>query len=297
MFNLVMFLFFTLALTARSQEVLGDYKWSDLAQRGELRAGAPMMLDGREALKIENTNAARWQVTLLEIKHPKLTANVYELSGEIRYDGVAGDGYLEMLNIFPPPKAGMPPAQYFSRTLGDSGPMRKITGTSDWREFTLLFDRTAATGAPTSLQVNLILPGRGTVYLSNAKLAQLPGVKLGNALYPNSWWSPWRAGWIFGWGGAIIGCLGGLCGFLGALGRARRLVMGMLVLMIMLGLVAAIAGVVAVVQHQPYAVWYPLILCGILLGTICPYNLRVLRRNYEAKELRRMAALDVSGAA
>ena len=60
--------------------------------------------------------------------------------------------------------------QYFSRTLADQGPMMKLAGTSGWREFVLPFDATAPP-APTRLVVNVVLQGRGSVYLGPLELS------------------------------------------------------------------------------------------------------------------------------
>jgi len=289
---------FSFTLAVHAQQKLGDYQWKDLAAKNLLHGPVtPMELDGREVLKIENTNDAPLQVNLLAIDKPAITSLVYEVTGEVRYDSVQGGGYLEMWNHFPPVEAGSPPGEYFSRTLGDSGPMGKISGTSGWRDFVLPFDRTGATNAPTKLEINLFLPGRGTVYLGPVKLLQLPKAKsAASAMYPNGWWSPSAAGRIFIWGGGIIGCLGGLCGWLSSQGRARRLVMGTFFFLSALGLVSAIAGAVGAFVNQPFFVWTPLLLTGVLLLIVCPFNLKQMRRNYEVLEMRRMVSLDVSGA-
>jgi hypothetical protein len=120
-------------------------------------------------LKIENTRDAPLGVFLFTIDNPPITAKGYALTGEIKYENVQGDGYLEMWNHFPPEK-------YFSRTLGPAGldPMSKITGTSNWRSFLLPFNRTGTTGAPARLEINILLPGRGVVFLGPMKLVQ-PG--------------------------------------------------------------------------------------------------------------------------
>ena len=50
--------------------------------------------------------------------------------------------------------------------------MAKISGTSSWRAFTLPFDRTGTTHAPTRLDLNIFLPGRGIVLLGPMRLMQ-----------------------------------------------------------------------------------------------------------------------------
>jgi hypothetical protein len=111
----------------------------------------------------------------------------------------------------------------------------------------------------------------------------------------NAWWSDRTAALVGSWGGGILGCLGGLIGTLGGMGKCRGLVMALLRIMIGLGIVLGVAGIAALVQHQPYAVWYPLIMIGIPLLVICPFMLPIVRRRYQEQELRRMQSLDASG--
>ena len=228
-------------------------------------------VDGRDAVKIENANDAPLQVNLLTIAPPPFAAQQYALSGEVRYENVRGDGYLEMWNYFPPAKPGLPEDKYFSRTLGENGAMGKISGTSGWRDFMLPFDRSGSASGPTKLQVNLILPGRGTVYLGPMKLTTMAKTKSpGAASHSDSWWSDRSAAMFGACGGVIIGGLGGMIGLLGALGKGRRFAMVTLALMTVAGFALLTAGIIAVALQQPYAVWYPLILGGIILTAISP---------------------------
>lgn len=286
-----------IAPTVWGQQTLVKYDWRDLAQRGLLHGAAPILIDGREALKIENTNDTPLQLTLLNITNPPIKALLYALTGEVRYDSVHGDGFLEMWNYFPPEKPGLPEGEYFSRTLGESGDMGKISGTSDWRRFELPFDRAGTSKPPVRLQVNLILRGRGTVYLSPVKLVEFPGAKSSAWAAPgNAWWSDQMGGWWGGIGGSFIGCLGGLCGLLAGQGKARGFVTALLAILTGLGAALGITGITAIALHQSYAVWYPLILTSVVLLIICPVVWHQIRRRYEAMELRRMESIDASAA-
>src|SRR5579872_5435741 len=110
---------------ACGQQTLAQFSWKELPG-GAPRSTAALSLDGRDALKIESTNENGLRTALLTIEKPKISSTFYVLQGEVRYDGVQGDGFLEMWNYFPPNKPGEPESQYFSRTLGDSGEMGKI---------------------------------------------------------------------------------------------------------------------------------------------------------------------------
>jgi len=120
-----------------AEELLATYDWRELADTGRLRGGVPVRLDGKSAVQITNTNDTALQVQLLEIQQPPIQRRLYAVLGQVKYESVQGDGYLEMWNYFPPIKPGLPEAQYFGRTLGTSGAMGKITGTSNWRAFML----------------------------------------------------------------------------------------------------------------------------------------------------------------
>jgi hypothetical protein len=108
----------------------------------------------------------------------------------------------------------------------------------------------------------------------------------------------WRdgrtAGMLGGVAGSIIGLIGGLIGVLGGLGKARRLVMSLLTFLSGVGVVCLVLGLGALVLSQPYGAYYPLLLLGFTCA-IVPTALRgTVRRRFEAIELRRMKAMDVS---
>ena len=286
----------TFSAAAWGEQTAAEFKWSDAALTGLPHQAAPFSLDGREALKIVNTNDTPLQLSLLTIIKPQISAQRYAVQGEIRYDTVQGEGFLEMWSYFPPVQPGLPEGEYFSRTLGDSGEMGKIRGTSDWRPFALPFDSTGTSGSPTRLQINLVLAGRGTVYLGPIKLVQYPVAKAwfyGNTAHP--WWSNRASGWVGSLGGVFFGCLGGLIGVLGGRGKARGLVIALCRIQIGLGILFGVAGLAAIARHQPYAVWYPLLLLAIGLVAVYLPTLSTIGRRYQEQELRRMQALDASG--
>src|SRR6266853_1931256 len=82
----------------------------------------------------------------------------YVVSGEVRYQDVEGQGYLEMWTVFPDGQ------RFFSRTLDAQGPRAALRGESNWRRFELPFDMSGASQAPSRLEINLVLPGRGAVW-------------------------------------------------------------------------------------------------------------------------------------
>ena len=83
---------------------------------------------------------------VLRLENPPIATPVWAVVGEVRYEGVAGDGYLEMWSVF---KDG----RFFSRTLDQAGPMSRLSGASGWREFVLPFFSRADLPPPVALEV------------------------------------------------------------------------------------------------------------------------------------------------
>jgi hypothetical protein len=143
------------------------------------------------SLRITYLGSGPLQLKLLPAEHyenlgngyPRLvTTHHYAITGEVRYENVSAGSYLEMWSHFDPPApkypgepgSPFPDEAYFTRTLADNGPMGRLDGTSDWREFWLPFDSTGAKTQLTELEMNLHLTGPGTVHLRNMKLMQYP---------------------------------------------------------------------------------------------------------------------------
>src|SRR2546430_15002484 len=55
--------------------------------------------------------------------------------------------------------------RFFTRTLASQGPLAALHGESAWRSFELSFDLSGASQVPSRLEINLVLPARGTVWL------------------------------------------------------------------------------------------------------------------------------------
>jgi hypothetical protein len=233
-------------------------------------------------LKIESKGQPA-TITVLTIDRPGVAAPRYALTGQVRYEGVEGIGYLELWNHFPDG------SHFFTRTLAENGPMMRLQHTSGWRPFTLPFDATGAP-APTRLVLNVVLQGRGTVYLGPVQLVDAPDSAAGRG---TGWTLDRRGGLIGGIAGAIVGCVGALIGVLTSLGRARRFVTAATGTLVTLGTLAFVAGVAALAQSESSAVYYPLLLVGFLSAVVPLGVLPVIRKRYEEIELRTMRAHDL----
>jgi hypothetical protein len=224
---------------------------------------------------------------VFELDRPGITQTRYAIVGEVRYEAVEGTGYLEMWSTIPQK------GSYFTRTMAPSGPMQSLSGSSPWREFTLPFDATGA-GAPVQkLTINVALPGRGTVYLGPLRLIQFAADEDHMAV-AGAWWGPRTAGLVGGLTGSVLGCVGAAIGVLASRGKARKFVLGLARALLAFGSIALVLGIVALLRAQPYEVYSPLLLEGVICVTLPAWLIPVLRRRYEELELRKMAARDLS---
>jgi hypothetical protein len=219
---------------------------------------------------------------IFSVDSPVVSGDSYAITGRVAYEGVVGDGYLEMWSHF------ADGSRYFSRTLDTSGPMAKLSGSSEGRAFTLPFFLPADAPRPTRLEVNVVLPAAGHVVVSGLRFE--PDARA--AATPGAWWSERTGGWIGGAAGSAVGLFGALIGVLCSLGRGRRLVLAGLLALGISGLALLTLGGIALALGQPYAVWYPLLLLGVLDPVLAFSLLPTARRRFEALELRRMRAAD-----
>jgi hypothetical protein len=238
-------------------------------------------------LKIHNTQKEKQTFAILTINDPCITAANYAITGQIRYENVEGTGYLEMWNHFPDGNS------YFSRTLDNSGPMRSLSGSSKWRSYILPFYIGNNTKMrPTKLELNVVLAGRGTVYLGPLKLVQSEKGLFTEAA-TGAWWSQRIAGLVGGITGSVVGVAGGIIGILSGIGIARKVCLSLLGIMVIFGAASLAAGLAALIAAQPYEVYYPLLLIGVLCTILPAVLFRTVKRRYEQKELQKMHAMDI----
>ena len=279
---------------ATTKNVVMDITWQ---KHGDTAEFTPSTQPGKKGDVLKVTGPGTHRVLVLD--NPKISHHTYAVLGRVKYENVQGTGYLEMWNTFPDGGA------FFSRTLAGGGPMGSLGGSSDWRPFVLPFY--AKEGMrPSKLEINIVVPQGGTVYLEPAQLVQelepSTGLPKGITLPPSAggstsgaaWWNPRMSGWVGGVGGAVLGTLGAIVGLLAGRGRARRVVIGLLMTILITGGTSLLMGLVALSLRQPYHVYYPLLLCGVIATLVPLTMLPQLKRRYEELELRRMTALDAA---
>jgi len=208
---------------------------------------------------------------LVVLDAPTVTGDSYAITGSVACDGVEGDAYLEMWSEFPDG------SRYFSRTLDSRGPTSKLTGTADSRAFALPFFLEPGAPRPVRLEVNVVMPAAGRVVVRELRFGSGEDV----TATPGAWWSDRTAGWIGGIAGSAVGVFGALVGTLTSLRRGRRFVIGGLVALAAVGFVLLVVGLVALASGQPYAVWYPLLLLGVLDPALALSLLPSARRRFD----------------
>jgi hypothetical protein len=307
----LLFLFVSSALAQEAstpkEKILRVYDWKDLnVQSPNCQI---VSMDGMSVLKIENTTSnTLLEITLLKITNSSIIKKSQELSCDIKCENVAM-GYKLQTNFVidrfpnssdPTWKTNM---QIAVRDVKKSclGLLRRIPPlavggdeianwgrfdfehTSNWKPYTFAVEE----GSPSSVELQISMQSVGTIYLRPIKL-------LGTTESSN-WWSPQQIGLIGGIGGSVIGCFGALLGLLASKGNARNFVLATMKIFIALGILLTIAGFVAVVSSQPYAVWYALLLPGVILTLIFSLTLPSIQRRYDELEIRRMTSVDAMG--
>lgn len=254
-------------------------------QAGDAGGSPTMVEDGVWQAMGEGGQGSTQRVAVVE--GPVVEGPTYSVYGEVRYQGVEGEGYLVLWNSFPDGK------RYFTKTLEKQGAMGLLQGDSDWRPVVLPFHRGDAPD-PQRLIVELVLPGAGTVALRNLRF---DGAGDGLAmLVPGAWWTPSQNRMVNGVIGIGFGLLGALTGILAKQPGARPMVLGAGLVMAGMGIVTLVASAVAVVVDQPGYVRMPLGLVALLGCILGPMIVVQTRRLQTKAELRRLESHDLANA-
>jgi len=146
-------------------------RWDDRAKSGQLPKFAELDQAEAGAIKIVRSAENPQSIPIATIERPAIRQRAYMLRGAVKYEGVLGDGFLEMWNHFSEPRA----VSAFSRTMDRNGPMGLIQGDSPWREFQLPFMiNDDSFPSPEKLEVNVFLPKTGTIWISDLELIEFP---------------------------------------------------------------------------------------------------------------------------
>ncbi len=216
---------------------------------------------------------------LVVIEDPVIASDSYAVRGSVRYQDVAGPGYLEMWSHFSDGGA------YFSRTLAAEGPLAALAGSSAGRNFELPFFLDEAP-PPERIEINVVLPRGGEVWVGPLTLDDV-----GDS---GAWWTPQQGGIVGALAGTILGLAGAVVGILATRGRNGRLVRSILKVGLGLGTVILVAGTGALAIGQPGHVWAPLLIIGGIAASVSGTLLPAVSKRLAEAELHRIHALDSS---
>ncbi|MGA9898865.1 MAG: hypothetical protein WBQ09_12250 [Terriglobales bacterium] len=108
------------------------------------------------------------------------------------------------------------------------------------------------------------------------------------------WMDPTRFGiWYGGMGGGVMGSCAVMLAIVAAVlasrGKGRNFILGAFTLMKWFGWVNLGLGLYAISRHQPFGIWYPLTVIGLLFSLLFTLLRPVVRKRYEEVERRQMA--------
>ena len=264
----------------------------EAAGQGVERLSLGQIRPGREVLVEEGTIEEGYT---LRLKHPGLSqalrvmdftlppsfaAPSYALAGEVAYQAPNNPGFLETWNIVAAAEDGsLPEARYFSRTLG-SGLTAPIQGFSNFRPFVLPFFLDQETRRPVRLELNLVLPGPGSVEVRNLRFVEGWGSQAG------AWFSLRGEGELGALVGIVFGLWGALLGIARGLWPDRAAAFVRVSCQAWITIGAALLGILlwACLAGQPWWVRQQFALCGVLL-----LALGIALRQDERRRLREIA--------
>lgn len=101
----------------------------------------------------------------------------------------------------------------------------------------------------------------------------------------------WFPGTLFG---VVAGTYGSIAWRLARTGHRRNAVMTGGVLLVGACGGMLVGGLALLAMHRPWYVWYAWLLPGVLGCLLVPFRLSGVRRDYQAAEMRRISASDIS---
>jgi len=108
------------------------------------------------------------------------------------------------------------------------------------------------------------------------------------------WFDPIHYAWIPGTAyGVMAGLMGGLVAWLAPRGLARSFILRAWFVVWAVAVALLAMGIVALVNGQPWGVWYGLLLPGAIGTLVVGANSLVILKTYREVEERRLAAKDL----
>lgn len=261
-------------------EVVAEVGWED-ATVPEAPAGVQLAVRGGAPARLAVTSdGGRRVAPLARVASPPVGWPGWRVDGEVRLERLDGPAFAEMWVEY------SDGARYFSRSrpwpAGSSGAVA----------FSLPFRPDPSSPPPVALDLQLVLDGPASLTVGPLRVVRAE--RSDDLKAPvGGWWSE-RTGAIVGAAaGAGLGLLGALLGVLIARGAALRLAAGALLALALAGVAAVAVAAVGLATGQPYGVWYPFGLVG-LIAAVVGFALRpVARSRAQQAEDQRMRAADL----
>ncbi len=169
------------------EDVRRDFTLEELRNKGYLPEGQILPPDKDtpfERVKLVNDGNQLKVFPLITVEKPNLVRLYYALDGRTKYEGVEGTGYFEMWQVL---RDGR---KFTQKGLGgqETRWWRSLQGSCDWRKFGLFFARPEDEAKrPEKIGLNLVLPGRGTVYVAKLYFVQFRDLPA-KSKPASSWW-------------------------------------------------------------------------------------------------------------
>ncbi len=268
------------AANVAAAEVVAEVGWDE----GAVTAGPPgvelVVRDGSPPrLEVTSDGSSR-AVPLARIGSPPVGWPGWRVDGEVQLQRLGGPAFVEMWVAY------ADGARFFSRShpwpAGSSGAV----------PFSLPFRPDPSSPPPVALELQLVLEGAARLDVGPLRVvrAESPDDLMAPA---GGWWSE-RTGAVIGAAaGTGLGLLGALLGVMIARGWALRLAAAGLLAVALAGVAAVAVAVLGLATGQPYAVWYPLGLIGVIAAAVGFAMRPIARRRAQQIELQRMRAADL----
>lgn len=252
-------------------KVLQTISW----KQPRTKKGIKATLEANGHLRVTNTSGGRRRVKVWSTTKPGINFRRYHIQGLVRYEDMSHGGHLEMWSVMHDGRS------HTTQAMSLTGPLGKFQGSKGWQVFVLPFD-TLGLSKPKKLIVNMMFNGNGIVELGTSRLVVVePGSDL--LTPPGHWWGDGTtgdAGLIGGVAGAVAGILALLLGWLGL---RFRVVRAALVLLAAAGVASLGTAVVALIDAQPFVVYFPFLLPGAVGAAMSGAALLILRKRRVSK--------------
>jgi ABC-type dipeptide/oligopeptide/nickel transport system permease subunit len=98
-------------------------------------------------------------------------------------------------------------------------------------------------------------------------------------------------------GGSAVGVFGGTLGAMAGVfsrkGKFKKFILTSMIILMILGVISLCAGVIALMSGQPYHVWYPFTILGVILPVVEIPGYIAVKKGYAQAELKKMSVDDL----